>query len=71
LQKGLDLTNSKKQEELATGLRNTCWIKCNKHGFKVIKLQLMVEVEKSFEVSWKDKPLRIKSSYPITKEIRF
>ena len=32
---------------------------------------LVVTVEKSFDVEWAQKPIRIKATYNITKEVRF
>ena len=65
-----DLTNSKRLEEL--GESNVCWIKCNKLGAKVVKLQFSITVEKLIEVGWRDKPLNIKSTYnSIVREVRF
>jgi hypothetical protein len=69
-----DLTNSKKSEDLVVGAKqkNTCWVKCNKMGLKIIKLQFNITVEKSIEVGWRDKPMNIKSNYSnIVRDIRF
>ena len=66
------MTNSKKQEQLLTcDKQNFCWIKCTKLNNKILKLNIVAVVQKSFEVGWREKAVNLKSTYSIVKQIQF